>query len=114
MRFRTLTEAPRCALRLRRGRGFVLPFSGGQEHLYYGSHEQSAAQLDPRHDRLGAQHHRIKKPLHGENLPFAFDELYEIRALLLQATSRPEHHPSVRAHQEHSQEDERQPELQIR
>jgi hypothetical protein len=114
MRFRTLTEAPRCALRLRRGRGFVLPFSGGQEHLYYGSHEQSAAQLDPRHEGLGAQHHRIKKPLHGENLPFAFDELYEIRALLLQATSRPEHHPSVRAHQEHSQEDERQPELQIR
>jgi hypothetical protein len=26
------------------------------------------------------EHHRIKKPLHAKNLPFAFDELYEIRA----------------------------------
>ena len=79
MQFCTLTEAPRCPLRLRRGRGFVLLFSGGQEHPYYGSHEQSAAKLDPPHERLGAQHHRIKKPLHAKNLPFAFDELHEIR-----------------------------------
>jgi hypothetical protein len=64
----------------KRGRGFVLPFSGGQENPYYGGHEQSAAQLDPRHDGLGAQHHRIKKFLHAKNLPYAFDELYEIRA----------------------------------
>jgi hypothetical protein len=92
----------------------LLPFSGGQEHPYHGSHEQSAAQLHPRHDGLGAQHHRIKKPFHAKNLPFAFDELYEIRALLLQAAARPEHHPPVRAHQEHGEEDERQPELQIR
>ena len=81
MRFCTLTEAPRCARCLRRrARGFILPFSGGKQHPYYGSHEQSAAKLDPRHERLGAQHHRIKKPFHAKNLPFAFDELYEIRA----------------------------------
>src|SRR5829696_6569904 len=80
MRFRALTEAPRCAPRLKRGRGLVLPFSGGQQHPYYGSHEQSAAKLDPPHDRLGAHHHRIKKPFHATNLPFAYDELYKIRA----------------------------------
>jgi hypothetical protein len=89
-------------------RGFVLPFSGGQQHPYYGSHEQSAAQLHPRHDGLGAQHHRIKKPLHAKNEP------YEIYPSLLQAAARPEHHPPVRAHQEHCEEDERQTELQIR
>jgi hypothetical protein len=38
------------------------------------------AKLDPPHERLGAQHHRIKIPFHAKNLPFAFDELYEIRA----------------------------------
>jgi hypothetical protein len=65
---------------LRRGRGFVLPFSGGQQHPYYGCHKQSAAQLHPCHDRLGVQHHTIKKSLHAKNLPFAFEELYEIRA----------------------------------
>jgi hypothetical protein len=92
----------------------LLPFSGGQENPYHGSHEQSAAHLHPRHEGLGAQHHRIQKPLHAKNLPFAFDELYKTCPSLLQAASRPEHHPPVRAHQEHPEEDERQPELQIR
>jgi hypothetical protein len=64
-----------------RKRFFVLLLPrGGQKNPYYGSHEQSAAHLHPPHDRLGAQHHRIKKPFHATNLPFAFDELYEIRA----------------------------------
>ena len=79
MRFHTLTEAPLITLRLLR-RSFVLPFSGGQENPYHSSHEQSAAQLHSRHDGLGAQHHHIKKPFHAKNLPFVFDELYEIRA----------------------------------
>jgi hypothetical protein len=48
------------------------------------------------------------------NLPFVFNELYATRPSLLLAAARPEHHPPVRAHQEHSEEDERQPELQIR
>jgi hypothetical protein len=56
-----------------------LPFSEGQQHPYHGSYEQSAAHLYPRHEGLGAQHLRIKKPFHAKNLPFAFDELYEIR-----------------------------------
>ena len=58
----------------------LLPFSGGQKNPYHGSYEKSAAHLHPRHEDLGAQHHPIKKPLHAKNLPYAFDELYEIRA----------------------------------
>ena len=53
----------------------------------------------------------IEEPLHGENLPFAFNEMCETDALVLQEAPRPEYHVAVRPYQEHGEADQRQPRL---